>query len=161
MTLTKVDHARAREVVDALHGAFITGSYLVNRETANDIDIVVPHGGWLHARAVGVGDTYHEQEALYVAGARFVKQEPEGESDNYTSSEDGMYELVEHWRNGGLNILVIRENFIPAYKAAAYYIESNPRAFQTREQRVEIHQRMKGEIREMLRKAAEGDEIPW
>lgn len=161
MTLTKVDHARRREVLEALTGSFVTGSYLVNRYAANDIDIVVPHGWWEHSRATGVSDEKNGEAAHYVAGCRFVKQEPESEDDHYTDAEDGMYELVEHWRAGGLDILVIRENFIPAYKAAAYYIESNPRAFQTRDKRVEIHQRMKDKIRKMLSDAAEGDEIPW
>lgn len=152
--IDKVSFARREEVVGALHGAFITGSFLVDRRKAKDIDIVVSQLAWkLHIASTPTFKNIGRNQQ-YVSGVLFTRQENESEDDDYCDSENEMYELVEHYRAGDLNILVIRDVFIPAYRAAASYLEHNPWAYETREARVEIHQKMKAKIRDML---AEGE----
>lgn len=44
--ITQADKDAIVEVVDAFEGAFISGSYLVDKDKANDIDVVVPLLAW-------------------------------------------------------------------------------------------------------------------
>lgn len=148
----------AAEVIEALHGAFVTGSFLVSPSKANDIDIVVSEAAWgWHCAKISAlfsGDQL-------VAYHPFTKQEAENESDNYGRSDDEMFELVSHWRHAGVNIIVIRDVYYAAYKAASYLLESMPRKYATREERVDAHQRCKKVIRDLLSNSSEGDELPW
>lgn len=152
--ITEKDKAALSGVVASFDGAFVTGSYLVNPDKANDIDVVVPLLAW--KLWISETDRYWN-----VSGVKFTLQESD-EDDNYADAENEMYELAEHWRGGGINLLIVRDTFVPAYKAAAVRLSTNPKAYDTREKRVEVHQRMKQIIRDMLESAAmDGDEIPW
>lgn len=158
MTVTKEDQQIAADVIEALHGAFVTGSFLVSPSKANDIDIVVSEAAWLWYCDMNSNYGYETQ---HVGNHVFTKQEVENESDNYGRSDDEMFELVSHWRHAGVNIIVIRDVYYAAYKAASYLLESMPRKYATREERVDAHQRCKKVIRDLLSNSAEGDELPW
>lgn len=151
------DDVRAADGVESVvSGAFITGSYLVDRKAANDIDVVVGESAWCLYKATHQKDHLLLSGKIDVAGTIFERQENEDDDGGrYGDSENEMFELVEHWRGGGVNILVIRDIFIAAYKAASYSLEANPKKHTTREERVKTHQRMKGIIRNMLLEATE------
>lgn len=156
--ISKHDRGRLPEVLDKLEGAFVTGSYLVDKDKANDIDVVVSFTAWkLH-----YAQTFQPYDGEYrdVAGVIFKRQDGE-DAQEYADEENEMYELCAHYRGGGLNILVIRDLYLPAYKAAAYALEASPKYYGDREARVKIHQHFKGLIRKLLSDAAEGDDIPW
>lgn len=151
------DDVRAADGVESVvSGAFITGSYLVDRKTANDIDVVVGESAWRLYKAIHPKDPLLLSGKIDVTGTIFERQKNEdSDGGRYGNSENEMFELVEHWRGGGVNVLVIRDIFIAAYKAASYALEANPKKHATREERVETHQRMKGIIRNMLLEASE------
>lgn len=152
--ITQADKDAIVGVVDAFDGAFISGSYLVDKAKANDIDVVVPLLAW--RLWVSENESYGT-----VGGVKFELQESESE-DHYADEDNEMHELHSHWRGGGINLLIVRDMFIPAYKAASYRLQASPKAYDTREKRVEVHQRMKQVIRDMLESATmDGDEIPW
>lgn len=146
-------------ILEALPGAFVTGSYLVNKRKANDIDVVVSDTGF--RLYVATHDALNLDGTFDISGVDFVPQESE-EDDHYADADNDMYELHSHLRAGSINVLIIRDFFVPAYRAASYYLENNPKAFEERDARVEIHQKMKSVIRAMLAQAADsGDDIPW
>lgn len=156
--ISEHDREHLPAVLDELEGAFVTGSYLVDKGKANDIDIVVSKTAWKLHYVEHYGSDPDEYRD--VAGIIFKKQEEE-DSSEYADEENEMYELCAHYRGGGLNILVIRDLYLPAYKAAAYALEASPKYYGDRESRVKIHQHFKGLIRKLLSDAAEGDDIPW
>lgn len=152
--------AALHDVLRELVGSFVTGSYLVDKKTANDIDVVVGDSAFLLStdkyESIGFGE-------FCLSGVRFEKQENEDENGgDYGDAENEMFELVEHWRGGSINVLVIKDIFIAAYKAASYALEANPNSHTSRDQRVETHQKYKGVIRDMLTGAAnDSGDLPW
>ncbi len=117
-------------------GSFIGGSYVVNRETANDIDIIVP----------------------YLSGSTAISTEWEHtavEVDNETKElYDGAYELVNTYRKGNVNILLIDLRFYAAYWVAVETMKNRPDAFSTRDNRVELHVKLKEKIKKWIEVAS-------
>lgn len=157
--ITNKDKGNANALVEEIRGAFITGSFLVDPDKANDIDVVVSETAWILATGK---DDDRRFSMVKVAGLVLEKQESSSEDgERYADEEDEMYELVNHWRCEGVNVLVVRDFYLPAYKAASYALLASKPYYRDREARVKIHQYYKEQIRRMLSDAAEGDDIPW
>lgn len=156
--ITPKDEQTAYLICGYASGAFITGSFLVDKRKANDIDVVVGESAFALFRQKTETDSFLSQ--IEVNGVNFECQESD-DDDEYGDREDEMFELVEHWRGDGVNILVIRDIFLAAYKAAAYHLESRPKDHGTREARVATHQKMKAVIRAMLQTAANPADKPY
>lgn len=157
--ITNKDKGNANALLDEIRGAFITGSYLVNPDKANDIDVVVSETAWILASGK---DEFARFNVVDIEGIKLEKQESSSEDgERYADDENEMYELVSHWRCNGVNVLVIRDFYLPAYKAASYALVASKPYYRDREARVKIHQHYKEQIRRMLSDAAEGDDIPW
>ena len=110
--------------------SFVGGSYLINPETANDIDVIVPE--W-------------EGNKIDVLRANgFVQM-----NEEYGTSEE-IPELQSTWRKGALNVLVISNDYVVAYRAAARHMRANPVQYPTRTERIELHQSFKRQITQML-----------
>lgn len=155
--MKNVDEASAlsESVVSELRGAFVTGSFLVNPEKAGDVDVVVGESAWAFHLSLNEFEPYFSQ--VEVAGLNFELQ---GDED-YEDADTEMYELVSHWRYEDINIIVIKDIYLAAYKAAANALASNPNSHADRKSRVATHQRFKAVIRKMLLASAEDDDIPW
>lgn len=157
--ITPKDEQTAYLICGYVSGAFITGSFLVDKRKANDIDVVVGESAFALFRRKTEKDCDFLSQ-IEVNGVNFECQESENDED-YGDREDEMFELVEHWRGDGVNILVIRDIFLAAYKAAAYHLESRPKEHTSREMRVATHQKMKAVIRAMLQTAANPADKPY
>lgn len=135
MDISKVSTAIADAVKEAgdlrikFPDAFVGGSYITNRETANDIDIIVP--------------AWHNPDEVLIANGFILMNEEYG-----TSKE--VPELVSTWRKGSLNVLVVSDYYVCAYRAATTHMRDDPASYQTRESRIAIHQRYKKQITAML-----------
>lgn len=118
-------------------GGIVAGSVHVSIENANDIDIVVSHEKWnqfcrdFSVKDFGLVRTDIENDATYEIEA---------------------YELIEVWSLGKVNILVYNPDFIPAIKAAIRDMKRSPMRYDTREKRIDLHQKYKQIIRDMLDK---------
>lgn len=157
--ITSKDKGNANALLEEIRGAFITGSYLVDPDKANDIDVVASETAWILATGIPVAEKF---QLAKVAGVILEKQENSSEDgERYADDENEMYELASHWRCNGVNVLVIRDFYLPAYKAASYALVASKPYYRDREARVKIHQHYKEQIRRMLSDAAEGDDIPW
>ena len=137
------DEHLARDLVDHIHGAFISGSWLIyNRgfhldKPPGDIDVVCSQSA-LHSEAL-----------QSVAAIGLVKSETEHDA-KYNTDEGDDYELVANYRFNNVNLIVVADKFFAAYKAARDILEEKPALFSTREQRVNLHHRLKAHVREMF-----------
>lgn len=156
--ITPKDEQTANLICGYVSGAFITGSFLVDKSKANDIDVVIGESAFALFRHKTGNESFLSQ--IEINGVNFECQESD-DDDEYGDREDEMFELVEHWRGDGVNILVIRDTFIAAYKASAYHLESRPKDHGTREARVATYQKMKAVIRAMLQTAANPADKPY
>lgn len=156
--ITPKDEQTANLICGFVCGAFITGSFLVDKKKANDIDVVVGESAFALFRHKTEKDSFLSQ--IEINGVNFECQESD-DDDEYGDREDEMLELIEHWRGDGVNILVIRDIFLAAYKAAAYHLESRPKEHTSREMRVATHQKMKAVIRAMIQAAANPADKPY
>jgi hypothetical protein len=111
-------------------GAFIGGSFLVDPEVANDIDVVVPEYSFDPTALLGHG--FHQTSQAWYQGCP---------------------ELLSTWRCRNVNVLVIRDAYVVAYQAATNVMRFRKDEFRSREARVKIHQRFKDQITSMLAEA--------
>lgn len=129
-------HPLYEAAIPPLHipGAFLVGSYLVNPETANDIDIVIP---WSvqQVDTSGVLSSY-----------------------NVTSRDDPEYDrsdvscLIHTMRSPcrKINILIVADEYIAAYKAAVAHCLRHPEEHSTRPRRVDIYHYYEMQVKKMI-----------
>lgn len=136
MGITHSDEQFAQKWERTLEAAFISGSYLTNPDTANDIDLVIPNATYEMMRK--------EVEE------HFEREEHEVAEKYQEADQDGEYELVCCWRKEGVNLIVVNNRFYPAYLAASVIMQEQPQLFDTREKRVLLHTNLKNHIRQMF-----------
>lgn len=113
------------------HGYLIGGSYVVDRQAANDVDIIV------HQHVYEIG---HPN----MTGWREL------------SAGDEKYDEIDHVRiitiyEGNIgddkaNIIVVGEAFWPAYMGAINEMRNNPEFYLKREDRVELHRSLSRQV---------------
>lgn len=106
------------------HGYLVGGSYVVDRQAANDVDIIV------HQHVYEIGNPN-------MAGWREL------------SAGDEKYDEIDHVRiitiyegkigDDKANIIVVGEAVWPAYMGAINEMRNNPEFYMNREDRVELH----------------------
>lgn len=119
-------------VLTLFPGSFIGGSWIIDPKTATDIDIVVPW--WAFDLGIAVANGFELNETDYVVP-----------------------ELAYVLRKGKINLLVVRNEYVVAYKAAVREMLLNPELYVTREQRINLHQSFKRVIRVWLGEEYEGE----
>lgn len=115
----------ASHFVSKVPGTFIGGSFVVNPTEANDIDIVVPLSTWLTAC----------KEKIIPNAVDILTHD-----DKY-NEEVQTYALAECWQWGDIQFLAIRDDYIPAYRAAVQEMLANPELFQERDDRIAAHKK--------------------
>lgn len=112
-------------------GGFVTGSYLVSPDEAQDIDVLVPARA-SHTLVLKFGEALGKVQSTV--------------PDEYV----GCHELVATYRKGTVNVLVVNDDYVPAYKAARRHMRMAPLAYQDRGKRVALHASYKAVIRDMV-----------
>ncbi len=122
------------------HGYLVGGSYVVDRNAANDVDIIVHQ----HIHALGKPK---------LAGWREL------------TAGDEKYDEIDHVRiiaiyegrigDDKANIIVVGEAFWPAYMGAINEMRNNPEFYLNREDRVELHRSLARQVADIA-----GIEIP-
>lgn len=114
--------------------AMIGGSYVVNPEQANDIDIIVH-------------EFLHHPEWLNNLG--FVALQ-KGDKDYDEIDHVRLINVYERYAvdEKKVNVIVVGAAFWPAYVGAIQWMKYYPHLYQTREQRIELH---RGKCREVAR----------
>lgn len=108
-----------------LPNSFIGGSYVVKGLEANDIDIVVP----LFDCDVS------KLEAAGFEQYRFESGDPKYEE----ALTDPLNRLVFTFRRGNINLIVINNDYLPAYRGVVAVMAANPERYADREDRVHLH----------------------
>jgi len=113
------------------HGYLVGGSYVVDRQAANDVDIIV------HQHVYEIGN-------LHMAGWREL------------TAGDEKYDEIDHVRiitiyegkigDDKANIIVVGEAFWPAYMGAINEMRNNPEFYLKREDRVELHRSLARQV---------------
>lgn len=124
--ITDEDTAFAYEVLRLCPSAFLGGSYVVHGREAGDIDVVVPHKDWPALRS-----------ALSGRIAKVRKDIPTEAEDESDLLDDDR--LVTVYRRGNVDLLVVKDEFIPSYRKAVEAMQRDPESFQDRDSRVAIH----------------------
>ena len=133
--VTEEDIEIARTILDTYEGSFVGGSYIVNSEEANDIDILISPDQWY-------------KNYLWLKSAYPQWKYKDNGAIDAGYSQDHEINVVAYV--GKVNLIVSKPDFIPAYKAAVVEMRRNPELYQTRDERVELHQSFKNKIREMI-----------
>jgi hypothetical protein len=114
-------------VLQSFRGSFIGGSYVVDPETANDIDIVINELAFSDELAISLG--------FYTLKA--------GDSKYDNIDFERLKNVYEGHDNGvKINLLVIGSVFWPAYVGAVYRMSQEPNFFTERAARVDLHKRL-------------------
>lgn len=124
--ITDEDVDFAYEVLRLCPKAFLGGSFVVHGRGAGDIDVVVPHVEWRALRAALSGRIMKVR--------RDIPTEAEDESDLLDDDR-----LVTVYRRGNVDLLVIKDEFIPSYQKAVAAMRRDPEAYQERDARVAVH----------------------
>lgn len=115
-------------------GFLVGGSYVVDRQAANDVDIIV------HQHVYQLGKPK-------MTGWRELR------------AGDEKYDEIDHMRiitiyegkigNDKANIIVVGEAFWPAYMGAINEMRNNPEFYLNREDRVELHRSLSRQVAEI------------
>ena len=118
------------ELMGILNGASyeVGGSYVVNPDTANDIDIVVHEHLALHS-----------YKGFHRLNCRDDKYD-EIDHVRLTAVHEGMIDGVKY------NIIVVGAAFWPAYLGAIAEMRNNPEMYTDRESRVELHRSLSRQV---------------
>lgn len=104
------------------HNAFITGSFLVNPEKANDIDMVLVFNNELHDKLVKLDFT---------------------RSDGSYNNSNSAHTLMSVWRKGNYNIIVVKDLVAAAlWQAFSNIISSDYYDFSDKKERVKLHEQI-------------------
>ncbi|QOE32086.1 hypothetical protein CPT_Palo_027 [Rhizobium phage Palo] len=115
-------------------GSFIVGSYLVTPEY-KDIDIVIPYSAYMTEACTSALGEYHCTS----------KDDPE-----YDRSDLSCLHMTFRSPDNKVNILIVNDEYIAAYKAAVNHAKRCPEEQATREQRVDVYYYYECLVRHML-----------
>ncbi len=100
---------------------FVTGSYLIDPDKANDIDIVLVHNKELDVKLFALGCEKTNKEKYKLGG--------------------GAATIRSTWRKNDYNIIVVHDNIAAALWKAFSNILSNPDyEFSLKEERIKLHE---------------------
>lgn len=126
-----------QRVLATIPGSFIVGSYLINPEKANDIDIAIPLS------------VYQSQACTeYLSAADYVMTSKE--DAEYDRSDLSCLRMTYRSPDRKINLLIITDEYIAAYKAAVAHAKRHPDRQATRNQRVEMYHYFECKVRELL-----------
>lgn len=120
------------------HGveARIGGSYVVDPDTAKDIDVVYV------CCDVGRDKGYWKRYGF------------EWQTNENGNVAEVVYEtdhaIQGHWRKGLLNLIAVRPEYWAAYMAAINEMVRNPQLYDTREKRAFLHRTMRNKVRFLM-----------
>lgn len=132
-----LDYQLALELIARVPDSFIGGSYIIDPDNANDIDIVVPQRS----------HSYLSTDNCLKYGLHSYS--PTGEE----YEQDVVLEyIIQLYRgNGGINVIVVADHYYVAYLAGKLEYERNPDKYRgNKELRSGIHKQMKQTISDML-----------
>jgi hypothetical protein len=148
------------DYIDALHllaefdCAIIGGSYVVDPVKANDIDIVIPD--WAFRGAPHPVRQLLDLGYKYMSTDKFDKTRYGDPTMIATyrkknSARDDEFNLLQSISKDGVNVVVCRSEFYAAYLGPIREMQANPEKYQTRDQRVELHEEHRQYLRHRLR----------
>lgn len=125
-------------VLALLTGGLLSGSYLVDPETARDVDVFIPEYNWQ-----GKCDPH-------IVAYELEGYDPlEGTSEYAQANEFG--ELSCLYRTDyGLNVIIVSANMWPAYLSAHRELAANPQEYTSKRKRANLFIRQKNIIHTML-----------
>jgi hypothetical protein len=135
--VTQADLAAGYSLAAWLPGAFVSGSAILDLDTAKDVDVVVPASSWSPSAAFlqsyGLESYEPLEDAAYAA--------------DVTANE-----IVALYRGRNkINVIVVSDLYYPAYKAGELEYLRNPQLYvNSKPVREALHKDMKAEIRSML-----------
>lgn len=131
----KEDHVR---IIQDIPGSFIVGSYLINQETANDIDIVIPYSTYL---------TYNAYCKDSVINGFTITSRDDAE---YDRSDINCLIMTMRSPDRKTNLLIVADEYVAAYKGAVNNAALYPEAHDTRANRVDIYDSFERRVKVIL-----------
>lgn len=117
------DYNTMMRIVEASKGNFlITGSFLINPEKANDIDIVIPYNNTLY-------------DALEDWGFEF------SENSLYISEKDNT--VIDVMRGWQYNIIIVYNDALELWEEATEELQKNKHLYMNKKDRVEMFDKIK------------------
>lgn len=119
-----------------LHNGIVSGSYIIDPETANDVDVFIPE---CYKPAKTTLDRYH-----------FVQYDPLEGSAEYDQAK--FYDEIKELYRGDakINLIIVNDFFWPAYCDAHRELLINKDKYTQRKDRVNLFINSKNIIHEML-----------
>lgn len=146
MSVNEEDYFEALALLVRFDGAVIGGSHVVDPNKANDIDVVIPDWAF-HGKMHPVSD-------LLELGYEYTT------TNKFNTEKYGDPTMIATYRKknnilisdkDGVNITVCRNEFYAAYLGPIREMQVNPEKYQTRDQRVDLHEEHRQELRRRLR----------
>lgn len=115
----------------------IGGSYVINPDAANDIDLYVP--------------SYHEPDEEYIRNNGWRRLE-QGDEKYPEIDNERLHCVYEKINEDGfkLNLIVVGACYWPAYVGAVVAMRANRELYQTRDERIALHKKYCSQIKDMI-----------
>lgn len=141
-------------------GGQIGGSFIVDRENANDIDVFTSRTAFARYCDKRV---FGEEPYSFEQGVTFDRKQWD-DCDRYQESnkDDALVCTYRSDAEGfNVNLIIVNDEYVVAFQAATNAMRRTPELFKDREARIKLHHGYRERIREMLYGVTPADIIPW
>lgn len=136
-------------------GGYIGGSYSVDPDTANDIDIFLSTSHW---DAFLNRTSQYRTDKVVVRDVPFVDSFSTGREYYESNNQDGALDTTYRSLDGLINLIVVQDDFLLAFKISLMRMTAKPELYKTKEARVALHHHWRGRIRTFLSDSAALDD---
>lgn len=162
MPINKEQYNRAA-MMAARIGGKIGGSCVIDKETANDVDIFVGYSAWELAKARGyVTETW---KGPVIDGLQLYDSFHNDREYYMENNRDSALHCTYRSHTGILNIIVVEDHFVVAFEASRLEMHRRPDLYKEKDARIKLHHDFRKVIHDMfsptMDASVELDEFPF
>ena len=150
-----IESLRAARLVAAHIGGQISGSFIVDPDTAKDIDIFCSVSQFNCAAA---RRKWPRTDKITVAGTTLLDSWATGREYYESNNTDDALYTTYRSEDGEINLIVVHDAYMLAFQISANRMRACPHKYKTKEARVALHHRWRERIRKYLSDAAAKDD---
>jgi len=146
------EQINAATMIAIVMGGTVSGSVLVTPLNANDIDIFISYSKFrLFMHTLNLDGTPYEFDYTYHGNKLKFTSHDWASSEEYqmNNRDDALVITYRSVPNGLVNIIVVNDEFVPAFKWSAKEMMNNPHLYTNREDRINLHHAWRNWIRDM------------
>lgn len=146
------EQINAGHMIASVMGGVVSGSVLVTPVEANDIDIFISYSQFrLYLHTQKLYGTPYEFPYTYNGKTMTFTSEAWASSEEYQANnkDDALVITYRSVPRGKINLIVVNDEFVPAFQWSAWEMQRNPHLYTERPARIKLHHDWRNWLRMM------------